>query len=122
VALDRLFEGEAAVVAGEDDGAGRGRGDGHRGVGGSAPRTVVEAPGNVKVGPGAVLDPLARPDYPGPVNPQRRPFIAGNWKMNAGGPDAAPLAAAVARAAQAASRVDVLVAPPFTALAAVAHG
>jgi triosephosphate isomerase len=55
------------------------------------------------------------------MNPRRRPFIAGNWKMNAGGPDAAPLAAAVARVASVAHRVDVLVAPPFTALAVVAQ-
>jgi len=55
------------------------------------------------------------------VTPDRRPLIAGNWKMNAGGQDACPLAAAVARAAREADRVDVLVGPPFTALAAVAH-
>ncbi len=41
--------------------------------------------------------------------------------MNAGGPDAAALAAAVARSAAEATSVDVLVAPPFTALAAVAQ-
>ncbi len=55
------------------------------------------------------------------MNPSRRPFIAGNWKMNAGGPDSAPLAAGVARVAREASGVDVLVAPPFTALAVVAQ-
>ncbi len=55
------------------------------------------------------------------MNPDRRPFIAGNWKMNAGGQDACPLAAAVAKAAREADRVDVIVGPPFTALAAVAH-
>jgi triosephosphate isomerase len=41
--------------------------------------------------------------------------------MNAGGPDAGPLAAAVARASKDADGVDVIVAPPFTALAAVAQ-
>jgi triosephosphate isomerase len=41
--------------------------------------------------------------------------------MNAGGADAAPLAEAVARAAAEAPHVDVLVAPPFTALAMVAQ-
>jgi triosephosphate isomerase len=41
--------------------------------------------------------------------------------MNAGGHDARPLAAAVARAAADAEHVDVLVAPPFTALAVVAE-
>jgi triosephosphate isomerase len=51
----------------------------------------------------------------------RRPLIAGNWKMNAGGQDACPLAAAVAKASREADRVDVVVGPPFTALAAVAH-
>jgi triosephosphate isomerase len=52
---------------------------------------------------------------------QRRPLIAGNWKMNAGGQDACPLAAAVAKSAREADHVEVVVAPPFTALAAVAH-
>jgi triosephosphate isomerase len=55
------------------------------------------------------------------MNEDRRPLIAGNWKMNAGGQDACPLAAAVAKAAREADRVDVVVGPPFTALAAVAH-
>jgi triosephosphate isomerase len=41
--------------------------------------------------------------------------------MNAGGPEAGGLAAAVAREAAEMHRVDVLVAPPFTALAAVAQ-
>jgi triosephosphate isomerase len=50
------------------------------------------------------------------MHPHRKPFIAGNWKMNAGGADAAPLAAAVARAAEGMDRVDALIAPPFTAL------
>ncbi len=55
------------------------------------------------------------------MNPARRPLIAGNWKMNAGGQDACPLAAAVAKAAREADAVDVVVGPPVTALAAVAH-
>jgi len=55
------------------------------------------------------------------MNPDRRPLIAGNWKMNAGGQDACPLASAVAKAVREADRVDVVVGPPFTALAAVAH-
>jgi triosephosphate isomerase (TIM) len=55
------------------------------------------------------------------LSPTRRPLIAGNWKMNAGGHDARPLAAAVARAAADAEHVDVLVAPPFTAIAVVAE-
>jgi triosephosphate isomerase len=55
------------------------------------------------------------------VNPERRPLVAGNWKMNAGGQDACPLAAGVAQASKELDRVEVLVAPPFTAIAAVAH-
>ncbi|HSN98940.1 MAG TPA: triose-phosphate isomerase [Candidatus Nanopelagicales bacterium] len=55
------------------------------------------------------------------MNSTRRPLIAGNWKMNAGGQDAIPLAIGVARAAKDLQRVEVVVAPPYTALAAVAH-
>jgi len=55
------------------------------------------------------------------VNPLRRPLIAGNWKMNAGGRDACALAVAVADVARKATHVDVVVCPPFTALAAAAH-
>ncbi|WP_437913102.1 triose-phosphate isomerase [Sorangium sp. So ce302] len=51
----------------------------------------------------------------------RRPLIAGNWKMNAGGQDACPLSAAVAKATRELTRAEVVVAPPFTAIAAVAH-
>jgi triosephosphate isomerase len=51
----------------------------------------------------------------------RRPLIAGNWKMNAGGADGCGLAVEVARLTAGFDAVDVLVAPPFTALAAVAH-
>ena len=51
----------------------------------------------------------------------RRPFIAGNWKMNAGARDASALALAVAHAAADMDRIDVLVAPPFVAIAAVAE-
>lgn len=51
----------------------------------------------------------------------RRPLIAGNWKMNAGGADGCALAADVARRTAGYDAVDVLIAPPFTALAAVAH-
>ncbi len=55
------------------------------------------------------------------MNPERRPLIAGNWKMHAGGRDARALAAAVARASVDRSRVDVIVAPPFTAIVIVAE-
>ena len=55
------------------------------------------------------------------MNPIRRPLIAGNWKMNAGGQDGCALADAVAKAVKDHAEVDVVVAPPCTALAAVAH-
>jgi triosephosphate isomerase len=55
------------------------------------------------------------------MNPIRRPLIAGNWKMNAGGQDGCALADAVAKASKDFGEVDIVVAPPFTALAAVAH-
>jgi len=55
------------------------------------------------------------------MHPKRRPLIAGNWKMNQGGGGACDLASDVARLTAGFDRVDVLVAPPFTAIAAVAH-
>jgi triosephosphate isomerase len=52
----------------------------------------------------------------------RKYLIAGNWKLNAGGAKGVELAANVAAATrELAGRVEVVVAPPFTALAAVAH-
>jgi triosephosphate isomerase len=56
------------------------------------------------------------------MNGARRPLIAGNWKMNLGGPEAITLADEVVRASKAVPGVDVVVCPPFTALAAVAPG
>lgn len=53
------------------------------------------------------------------MNPQRRPLIAGNWKMNHGGKTAVELASAVAKQTAAFDKVDVVVCPPYTALAAV---
>ncbi|MET0592191.1 MAG: triose-phosphate isomerase [Polyangiaceae bacterium] len=55
------------------------------------------------------------------MNRARRPLIAGNWKMNHGGASACTLAAEIAQKTASFDKVDVLVAPPFTALAAVAH-
>jgi len=55
------------------------------------------------------------------MNPSRRPLIVGNWKMHHGGPSGVELAADVARHARDVPRVDVVVAPPYTALAACAH-
>jgi triosephosphate isomerase len=55
------------------------------------------------------------------MNPARRPLIAGNWKMYKGGAEGVVLAHAIAEGVRNTSSVDVVVAPPFTALAAVAH-
>ena len=49
----------------------------------------------------------------------RRPLIAGNWKMYTTVPEAQQLAAAVVRAAADAPDRDVMIAPPYTALADV---
>jgi triosephosphate isomerase (TIM) len=53
------------------------------------------------------------------MNRDRRPFVAGNWKMNGLLADAAALAKAVGDHAKGFPSVEVAVAPPFTALAAV---
>jgi triosephosphate isomerase (TIM) len=50
----------------------------------------------------------------------RRPLVAGNWKMNGLGASAAKLDTIVAGAAKLPARVDILVCPPFTLLAAFA--
>ncbi|MGW8287599.1 MAG: triose-phosphate isomerase [Desulfobulbales bacterium] len=50
---------------------------------------------------------------------KRRPLIAGNWKMHTLTQGAQDLAAAVAQAAAKVSDRDVMIAPPYTALAAV---
>jgi triosephosphate isomerase (TIM) len=55
------------------------------------------------------------------VNPSRTPLIAGNWKMYHGGRSSVDLAAGVVAIAKQLKGVDVVVAPPFTALAAVAE-
>jgi triosephosphate isomerase len=55
------------------------------------------------------------------VNLARRPLIAGNWKMNLGGAGGVELAGAVAQLAREVPHVDLVIAPPFTALAACAH-
>ncbi len=54
------------------------------------------------------------------MNKQRKPLIAGNWKMFHGGPSGVLLAAECVKIANATGRVEVVVAPPFTALAACA--
>lgn len=55
------------------------------------------------------------------MNPSRRPLIAGNWKMFHGGRTSVELAAGCVAFAKGLPGVDVVVAPPFTALAAVAE-
>lgn len=55
------------------------------------------------------------------MNRARKPLLAGNWKMFHGGPTACDLAAAIAEGVATVEGVEVVVAPPVTALAAVAH-
>jgi triosephosphate isomerase (TIM) len=55
------------------------------------------------------------------MHPSRRPLIAGNWKMFHGGRTSVELASGVVAFARDLPSVDVVVAPPFTALAAVAE-
>jgi triosephosphate isomerase len=55
------------------------------------------------------------------MHPSRKPLIAGNWKMNLGGLAGLELAMRVKALAPQVPGVDLLVAPPFTAIAAVAH-
>jgi triosephosphate isomerase len=55
------------------------------------------------------------------MNKQRRPLIAGNWKMFKGGPAGVELATLCAKLAKELPGTDLLIAPPFTVLAAVAH-
>jgi triosephosphate isomerase len=50
----------------------------------------------------------------------RRPLVAGNWKMYHGGARACGLAGEIAAGAREHAQADVVVCPPFTALAAVA--
>jgi triosephosphate isomerase (TIM) len=55
------------------------------------------------------------------LNPDRRPLIAGNWKLNHGGPSGVDLAMACVGIKAKTPAVDMIIAPPFTALAACAH-
>jgi len=55
------------------------------------------------------------------LNPARRPLVAGNWKLNHGGSTGIGLATAVVKLAGEVPHVDLVVAPPFTATAAIAH-
>ena len=55
------------------------------------------------------------------MNESRRPLIAGNWKMHHGGASGIELAGALTKLAPSLPHVDLVIAPPFTALAACAH-
>jgi triosephosphate isomerase len=55
------------------------------------------------------------------MHPSRRPLVAGNWKMFHGGLSGVELAAAIVEVASQTPNVDVVIGPPFTALAAAAH-
>jgi triosephosphate isomerase (TIM) len=54
------------------------------------------------------------------MNKDRKPLIAGNWKMFHGGPSGVQLTAEVVKLAKEVPHVELVVAPPFTALAACA--
>jgi triosephosphate isomerase len=55
------------------------------------------------------------------MNPSRRPLIAGNWKMYKGGRTGVELAQDVVKSSHSlGSGVDLVIAPPFTVLAAIA--
>ena len=51
----------------------------------------------------------------------RKPLIAGNWKMHHGGSQGVTLASEVKKLSREVPLVDLMIAPPYTALAAVAH-
>jgi len=53
------------------------------------------------------------------MNPSRRPLIAGNWKMFKGAQAGLHLATDVAAFAKDLPKVDLVIAPPFTILAAI---
>jgi triosephosphate isomerase len=55
------------------------------------------------------------------VNPSRKPLIAGNWKMHRTVSESVALARAVADTSRVGPRTEVVVAPVFTALQAVAQ-
>jgi triosephosphate isomerase len=55
------------------------------------------------------------------MNTKRRPLIAGNWKMHRGGVSGVELAMECVKIARTLPQVDMVLGPPFTAIAAVAH-
>jgi len=55
------------------------------------------------------------------MHARRKPLIAGNWKMFKGGRAGVELASACARLAKEVTHAELVIAPPYTALAAAAH-
>ena len=55
------------------------------------------------------------------MNPNRKPIVAGNWKMNNTVGESLALVAEIKRQAADIKGVDIVVCPPFTALAAVSE-
>ena len=55
------------------------------------------------------------------MNPNRKPIIAGNWKMYKTVADAVALVAALKKEVAGLTKSEIVVCPPFTALAAVAN-
>ena len=55
------------------------------------------------------------------MSPERLPLIAGNWKMHKTRTEARELARQIRRGLEPGRRVEVVLAPPYTALAAVAR-
>lgn len=55
------------------------------------------------------------------MNVARKPLIAGNWKMNHGGAKGLELAMQIAMQSLTTQSVDLVIAPPFTILAAIAQ-
>lgn len=55
------------------------------------------------------------------MHPSRKPLVAGNWKLFHGGSSGVELAGAIAKLSAGVPSVELVIAPPFTALAAAAH-
>jgi triosephosphate isomerase len=55
------------------------------------------------------------------MNETRRPLIAGNWKMHHGGASGVALAGELVHLVPSLPHIDMVIAPPYTALAACAH-
>jgi len=80
----------------------------------------------VKVTPGTIITPLAREtadSYGIEILEvfMRRPFIAGNWKMNKTNTEAVSMVESLKDKVNDVDDVDIMIAPPFTALAVVSE-